>query len=57
MQVQIRDRNRSKTSSNVEKKVAITLKDCLACSGCITSAETILIKVGGILKYFSAKFA
>ncbi|VDK81332.1 unnamed protein product [Litomosoides sigmodontis] len=44
VEVQIRDRNQSKASSNAEKKVAITLNDCLACSGCITSAETILIK-------------
>ena len=25
------------------EKVAITLDDCLACSGCITSAESVLI--------------
>lgn len=25
------------------KKAEITLNDCLACSGCITSAETVLI--------------
>lgn len=25
------------------EKVAITLNDCLACSGCITSAESVLI--------------
>jgi len=24
-------------------KVSVTLNDCLACSGCITSAETVLI--------------
>jgi len=27
----------------VHKKVTITLNDCLACSGCVTSAETVLI--------------
>jgi iron only hydrogenase large subunit-like protein len=26
------------------EKAAITLADCLACSGCITSAETVLIE-------------
>eukprot|EP00163_Fabomonas_tropica_P030229 TRINITY_DN6754_c0_g2_i2.p1 TRINITY_DN6754_c0_g2~~TRINITY_DN6754_c0_g2_i2.p1 ORF type:complete len:103 (-),score=13.90 TRINITY_DN6754_c0_g2_i2:1028-1336(-) len=26
------------------KKAEITLQDCLACSGCVTSAETILIE-------------
>jgi len=25
------------------RKVTITLNDCLACSGCVTSAETVLI--------------
>ncbi|CAG9530838.1 unnamed protein product [Cercopithifilaria johnstoni] len=45
MEVQIRDRNRSKKNDNsAVKKVSITLNDCLSCSGCITSAETILIK-------------
>lgn len=50
-EVRIRARNRSKkTGDNTVKKVAITLNDCLACSGCITSAETILIKVIDALK-------
>ncbi|KAL4002120.1 Iron only hydrogenase large subunit C-terminal domain family protein [Acanthocheilonema viteae] len=45
MEVQIRARNRSKAiDNNATRKVTITLNDCLACSGCITSAETILIK-------------
>ncbi|MCP9258793.1 putative cytosolic Fe-S cluster assembly factor oxy-4 [Dirofilaria immitis] len=45
LEVQIQDRNRSKKKDDNEmKKVAVTLKDCLACSGCITSAETILVK-------------
>ena len=26
------------------EKASITLADCLACSGCITSAETVLIE-------------
>lgn len=26
------------------EKAAITLSDCLACSGCVTSAETVLIQ-------------
>jgi len=25
------------------RKVTVTLNDCLACSGCVTSAETVLI--------------
>lgn len=31
------------TSEVIPQKVAITLNDCLACSGCITSAESVLI--------------
>jgi len=27
-----------------EKKVKVTLNDCLACSGCITTAETMLVE-------------
>ena len=27
------------------KKAAITLTDCLACSGCVTSAESILVEM------------
>ena len=30
-------------SEQILKEAAITLNDCLACSGCITSAETVLI--------------
>lgn len=29
---------------HTKSKVEITLGDCLACSGCITSAETVLIQ-------------
>ena len=32
-----------KETKNVKTKVEISLGDCLACSGCITSAETVLI--------------
>ncbi|CAG2173877.1 unnamed protein product, partial [Oppiella nova] len=35
---------RSKEKKNVKTKVEISLGDCLACSGCITSAETVLIE-------------
>lgn len=31
-------------SSGSEKIGSITLADCLACSGCVTSAETVLIQ-------------
>jgi iron only hydrogenase large subunit-like protein len=31
------------TQDPSKQKGSITLNDCLACSGCITSAETILI--------------
>ena len=32
------------TAGDRRTKVEITLGDCLACSGCITSAETVLIQ-------------
>ena len=30
--------------SNADKIASVTLQDCLACSGCVTSAETVLIQ-------------
>eukprot|EP00126_Sphaerothecum_destruens_P014419 Sdes_comp25019_c0_seq1m22640 len=33
----------SKDSASLANKVSISLADCLACSGCITSAESVLI--------------
>lgn len=29
--------------SDVDKIASVSLQDCLACSGCVTSAETVLI--------------
>ncbi|VDN03315.1 unnamed protein product [Thelazia callipaeda] len=40
MKVGIKIKGQSKVA---KKKVVVTLNDCLACSGCITSAETILV--------------
>lgn len=34
-----------------EEKATVTLNDCLACSGCITSAESILIEQMSIKKF------
>lgn len=34
------------------KKVEITLNDCLACSGCVTSAETVLIAQQSYLELY-----
>ena len=48
-----------KTSNNAEtgeKTAKISLQDCLACSGCVTSAETVLIQQHSIdefLKLFT----
>ena len=36
-----------------EKTTKINLIDCLACNGCITSSETILIEEHSINKYYS----
>lgn len=39
---------------DVEKKTAsISLTDCLACSGCITSAETVLITMQSTQEFLS----
>jgi iron only hydrogenase large subunit-like protein len=32
-----------KSISSTQKNIKISLNDCLACSGCITTAETVLI--------------
>lgn len=42
---EVRLRRRNDGKERVKKKVTVDLKDCLACSGCITSAETVLLKV------------
>ncbi len=36
--------NASKNSSNTSDVVTATIADCLACSGCITTAETVLLQ-------------
>ena len=33
-----------KSAAGDNKIAAVTLQDCLACSGCVTSAETVLIQ-------------
>ena len=35
------------------EKAQISLKDCLACSGCITSAETVLVQQQSVAEFFS----
>ena len=35
-------------------KATVSLNDCLACSGCVTSAETVLINQQSKSKYFEA---
>ncbi len=35
---------RADGSNQKLEKASITLEDCLACSGCVTSAETVLIE-------------
>ncbi|KRX17937.1 Cytosolic Fe-S cluster assembly factor NARFL [Trichinella nelsoni] len=39
--------NKSSQEKRTLKPVSVTLDDCLACSGCITSAETVLIEQQG----------
>lgn len=35
----------------IEEKATVTLNDCLACSGCITSAESVLIEQMSVEKF------
>ena len=37
-------RQKASSSSDASKVAAVSLNDCLACSGCVTSAETVLIQ-------------
>ena len=37
-----------------KKKATVSLSDCLACSGCVTSAETVLISQQSTAKYIEA---
>lgn len=44
-------RSKKRGGSSVEKRddpVKVTLHDCLACSGCVTSAETVLLEHQGL---------
>lgn len=43
----------SKSSSDTEP-VKISLKDCLACSGCITSAETVMLEKQGLDEFLAS---
>jgi hypothetical protein len=41
-------------SDATRKTAKISLNDCLACSGCITSAETILVQQQSLAEFFTA---
>ena len=43
--IKIKDGGQDDGASKTYEKATITLADCLACSGCITSAETVLIEM------------
>lgn len=43
-------KTRLSTASKGQKVAAVSLNDCLACSGCVTSAETVLIQEQSFLK-------
>lgn len=43
-------KTRLSTASKGQKVAAVSLNDCLACSGCVTSAETVLIHEQNFLK-------
>ncbi len=44
-EIQQQPRRPDLIKSTTKQTATITLNDCLACSGCITSAETVLIQV------------
>lgn len=41
---EMRQRRKAPTQEEVRQKVKISLQDCFSCSGCITSAETVLVE-------------
>ena len=41
--------------SSGDKIASVTLQDCLACSGCVTSAETVLIQQHSIAEFLKLK--
>jgi iron only hydrogenase large subunit-like protein len=43
--------NSNSNSSNGNKKVTASIVDCLACSGCVTTAETVLLKEHSVDKF------
>ena len=48
---QIRDVITNTNGESIDNKAMITLNDCLACSGCVTSAETVLISAQSIVQF------
>jgi iron only hydrogenase large subunit-like protein len=44
---------KSKTTSEDTQVASITLSDCLACSGCVTSAETLLLQSQSVDEFIS----
>ena len=40
--------SQASSQPNVDTKATITLSDCLSCSGCVTSAETVLLSTASI---------
>eukprot|EP01062_Namystynia_karyoxenos_P032368 TRINITY_DN2385_c1_g1_i1.p1 TRINITY_DN2385_c1_g1~~TRINITY_DN2385_c1_g1_i1.p1 ORF type:complete len:619 (+),score=190.68 TRINITY_DN2385_c1_g1_i1:95-1858(+) len=45
---------RGEGPASTERKVEITLADCLACSGCVTTAETMLVQEQSVDRFLEA---
>lgn len=44
------------TAAQPEAKAKITLNDCLACSGCVTTAESLLVEQMSIAEFIRKVF-
>ncbi|GMH37843.1 hypothetical protein BSKO_05727 [Bryopsis sp. KO-2023] len=53
VQQHVRKKGGKKITQLAEEPVKVTLHDCLACSGCVTSAETVLLEHQGVEELLS----
>ncbi|XP_049849750.1 cytosolic Fe-S cluster assembly factor narfl-like [Schistocerca gregaria] len=51
-QVQINDLHLNSANISTSKKIQISLNDCLACSGCVTTSENMLIEAQNVQEFF-----
>nr|CAD1822552.1 unnamed protein product [Ananas comosus var. bracteatus] len=51
--VENKEREKPSSQQSQEEAVKISLKDCLACSGCVTSAETVMLEKQSLNEFIS----